>query len=700
MADSVVGKKQTRKRKRKLYDRPSSPAKEAVSVVRCTLKKCVTSEQPERDLFLGKVEDIVTTANQMRKRVSMLAKELLLRKLGGNEEMPLPNQSFYTSLYYAMYRGTWEYGHDELLAKYRVDEPGDVSLMVAVMNFAGKRFASELKTHYQEHYERFYLRWRKMMELGKDDSGNLIHHPEYHLDPSTTPLNVLVKAAWGMLRDLEDANKRPFALFPEAKMDVSYITLDSSCIAYIFKSLFPTHSYCYKEEKQVVLKTKGLVMRKYKLKNADMAHLHGREIFGKLFNMAYINKLRGKEHQFRYTIMTDGYGVSLTFAKFIKYKDPNSKAGKAKAARRGAVRRKVVDLQPGYAYGENHKALGSLADLDGVTVRAVDPGVHRAYTSVDLTTGEEDVRTSAMALKSSSFHARTGATRYGKKQKRWHEEALGQVQAEINKVPYRKSSYAYRFAQYSSAVFRYWDQMWAFYTQMRRRKQRFTSKVSQQRELDREVNKLCKPRAGDTKTLLLFGNAASTNSFGKIKSNVKGPAKKVFDQAVRRKAAVTVWVDEFRTSRLDVSGGRLVHPEERRPRHLKPKQCKNSSHGSSTRGCQCFCSTAGCNERREVKSWCKTHRRRVLQHDVCYHNNDQHEHRMWNRDVVGALNIGCRFLAGALGRDRGLWSRKATDDPRKATRGVRYLSQPPSWAEVFGCDQAPHIFSLPTLARQ
>ena len=31
---------------------------------------------------------------------------------------------------------------------------------------------------------------------------------------------------------------------------------------------------------------------------------------------------------------------------------------------------------------------------------------------------------------------------------------------------------------------------------------------------------------------------------------------------------------------------------------------------------------------------------------------------MWNRDVSAAINIGCRFLAGAMRRDLGPWTRR------------------------------------------
>ncbi len=64
---------------------------------------------------------------------------------------------------------------------------------------------------------------------------------------------------------------------------------------------------------------------------------------------------------------------------------------------------------------------------------------------------------------------------------------------------------------------------------------------------------------------------------------------------------------------------------------------------------------------------------------------------MWNRDVVGALNIGCLFLAKALGLDTGLWQRGTTNETE--ARGT--LTSPLSWAEIFG--RAGHVlpFSLP-----
>ncbi len=93
--------------------------------------------------------------------------------------------------------------------------------------------------------------------------------------------------------------------------------------------------------------------------------------------------------------------------------------------------------------------------------------------------------------------------------------------------------------------------------------------------------------------------------------------------------------------------------------------------------------------------WCADRAKPQFQHDVCYSNrrpHGQHGHRMWNRDVVGAINIGCLFLAQALGLAPALWQRGTTDDLQ--ARGT--LTSPLSWAEIFG--RAYHVlpFSLPS----
>ena len=77
---------------------------------------------------------------------------------------------------------------------------------------------------------------------------------------------------------------------------------------------------------------------------------------------------------------------------------------------------------------------------------------------------------------------------------------------------------------------------------------------------------------------------------------------------------------------------------------------------------------------------------------------DGHEHRMWNRDVVGALNIGCLFLARALELEVGLWRRGTIDATAPAPPHGRGGEPIPSlsWAEVFAYGRVCVPFSLPS----
>ena len=70
------------------------------------------------------VERVVVTVNQMTKRVSMLAKELLLAKLAAGEPLPALNQGFYRALCTVLRSGQWKHGHDAILTRRRVPEPG------------------------------------------------------------------------------------------------------------------------------------------------------------------------------------------------------------------------------------------------------------------------------------------------------------------------------------------------------------------------------------------------------------------------------------------------------------------------------------------------------------------------------------------------------------------------------------------------
>ncbi len=169
--DAPTVRKRCRKRELVIKPTPEAPgqvASELILVVKCSLASVVRC----RD-FLILLEQVVVATNQMTKRVSMLAKELLLAKLEAEEALPTLNQSFYSALYTSLRNGKWKYtGHESLLARRRAADPGLGSVMAQVMALAGRKLAAELDTHYRRHYEQFYRRWKRICgdETKEDDS--------------------------------------------------------------------------------------------------------------------------------------------------------------------------------------------------------------------------------------------------------------------------------------------------------------------------------------------------------------------------------------------------------------------------------------------------------------------------------------------------------------------------------------------------
>ncbi len=212
----------------------------------------------------------------------------------------------------------------------------------------------------------------------------------------------------------------------------------------------------------------------------------------------------------------------------------------------------------------------------------------------------------AKSLRPWAWYQRSGSKQYSTQTKKHHERALADVQHKLNRVPFRRTADPAKFGRYVDALTEpmTWDALQRYAKRRVLCKDRFQAKKHLQRALDHEVDVLCKPREGTDQTLLLYGNGASSNPFRKVKNTAKGPAKKVFDQAVRRKKAVCIWADEFRTSKLGIDGHLLVHPEERRVDRLDPPPCKAARHGlgEAFPGCRCFCNESLCHSERKVLS--------------------------------------------------------------------------------------------------
>ena len=138
------------------------------------------------------------------------------------------------------------------------------------------------------------------------------------MDPKTTDLHILIRAAWKMHKELVGGGRYAFALFPECNVGVNYVTLDAICITQLYKAIFPDDPLC-RSATEFYMKKNGKKVF-YTLDKGPLRKERGHVIFKKLFNVNYIKKLHSKDQFFRYSLQTDGYGVSLYIGRYYYWK--------------------------------------------------------------------------------------------------------------------------------------------------------------------------------------------------------------------------------------------------------------------------------------------------------------------------------------------------------------------------------------------
>ena len=226
------------------------------------------------------------------------------------------------------------------------------------------------------------------------------------------------------------------------------------------------------------------------------------------------------------------------------------------------------------------------------------------------------------------------------------------------------------------------------------------------RELDKEVDRFSRPRKGDTRTLIICGDAVRRNLFGKTKKNPKGAPMSIIKRILQRKSATFCYGSEHRTSRLDLSGKDVIHPIEKRDAHLKARICRGliEPHEIKFPGCKCFCAErGGCENHCTKRAFCDIHQKVHHIYGACHNQkNEEGKFRYFGRDTLAAISIGSLFLAGALkeagdrnldgatqNMDLGNWSKSVTVEQLNSGLYTK------SWATIFEENGHQVPFSLP-----
>ena len=133
-----------------------------------------------------------------------------------------------------------------------------------------------------------------------------------------------------------------------------------------------------------------------------------------------------------------------------------------------------------------------------------------------------------------------------------------------------------------------------------------------------------------------------------------------------------------------------IHRASRRTPEETPgaSQCTSKSHKVSDVDCRCYCVRSNCRKKRATRLHCKEHAITIRRYIVCFQENGTHKHRLWNRDILAALNIGTLCLGRALQiSDLGPWSYSVKRGDLK--------NSAKAWTEIFR-DHGGAPFSLPT----
>ena len=504
---------------------------EDITVVTRLLKTVVSDES-----FLTVINEFVGQVNRSKKLVSLLHKLLCLNILKFGGKLPTFTQGYFSDLHTCLVneKKNWEYGerYQELreLLQYRLKSNISASALSQVMSASGIKMAAELKTHVKENYEKIYLRWRKVFRT--DDPDDTKHR----LDPDKTDVEILVKHLWEMRKDFEKNKMKGFAIFPEASIDYGYVHLDSTALAHIFlkdkkekfkrEELLDRYPWIFKDgkrrNKKIYILPQELVKEKRKQIFESLFHLEG-----KIFKCRNL-----KTHHFRYSLQTDGVGVKLSFGKWREIPNPKlkkqeQKSGEAdkaqdpKSAKKNTI--PLKDLEPGNEYSYQVVSLNNLEkDLDGITIRSADTGVKNMFVWAEMLTGDKDVRKTIRKVTTRGWRNRTKKPYFTRKRQQWHNEELKDVQKELNQTPYRTSSCPTRYRMYVENLLKNFEPLWNFAGLMKRRRLRFEAQRVEQREIYREVNRMTRCRRKGDKVVLIVGDAAKRNIFGKTKRNHKG----------------------------------------------------------------------------------------------------------------------------------------------------------------------------------
>lgn len=443
-----------------------------------------------------------------------------------------------------------------------------------------------------------------------DEDANNEQQPTNEVD-----YNRCLRWMWQLRREVEDLPERDgvphhgIAIFPENSRKIAAIRFDTRVMAHLFKEIYDVKPADLTKVERKECSTF--------LKSSDLER-DETLVWGEFFKLPVLRKLR-KHDQFDWSITTNGVFVCVPFRHAVPKKEKPKKRPRTDGI--------LEKLSPGFhsARAIIDKYTDFSPDVHWV---GVDPGVRTILNSWQVDDGSTPLK-----LGQGEYEELSGLK--AKKMTKRYRQSMGDIEAHMSEVPFRKTSYVHRFQAYVQRTHQVWDRIWAYESSMQTLRLAWLVEMRYRSWIDRFVQDL--KNVADPNTVLLWGNGGSKGHFGALRGcGVKGPIKRLKKAFSRHFPVITV--DEFRTSKCCWECGQeLKHPWNR----IKNK----AMYGVS------YCT-------------------------------DTAHHSMLNRDRDGARKIALRFLCQLKRLPLGVWERNSVIEPgtiydqlKTALRTLRGIAQ-------------------------
>eukprot|EP00010_Vexillifera_abyssalis_P001083 CAMPEP_0201561852 /NCGR_PEP_ID=MMETSP0173_2-20130828/79013_1 /ASSEMBLY_ACC=CAM_ASM_000268 /TAXON_ID=218659 /ORGANISM="Vexillifera sp., Strain DIVA3 564/2" /LENGTH=768 /DNA_ID=CAMNT_0047976373 /DNA_START=648 /DNA_END=2954 /DNA_ORIENTATION=- len=176
-----------------------------------------------------------------------------------------------------------------------------------------------------------------------DDDSDDSDDDDGDIDEETKSSSITLTDLLEVLQDAKMLGLDKLKVVPTSTLSSRYVRIDLTVVKSIFDSIYADQ-----------------------LKNVEQKP-HKLQVWHYLFNLKSMTKTKNLD--FLYSFSTDGYGISLNFAKSLE------RVAKKSTTTKQPMVKPLSELEVGKTYSNRNKTLEKPSDLEGINIVCIDPGV-------------------------------------------------------------------------------------------------------------------------------------------------------------------------------------------------------------------------------------------------------------------------------------------------------------------------------------